>query len=163
MCYAPVSYRRIFFNVPATVPEVLGNLIRIIFRQPLIRALDLSYTTNPLTWIKLLSPLKANNIKGPSMESFRSKRVFFLLPQQFSSLDIWRRKATLAYRTCIQTCSTNYHMYTKCKRQQTSRNRSSRPKVISTEDISPETTVMSPEILIKSVCNICRSSSGIMV
>ena len=111
---APVSYRRIFFPVPAAVPEGLGNLIRIIFRQPLIMALDLSYTTNPLTWIKLLSPLKANSIKGPSMESFRSKRVFFLLPQQLSSLDIWRKKA-------IQTCSTNSHMYTKCRSQQTSR------------------------------------------
>ena len=35
--------------------------------------------------------------------------------------------------------------------------------VISTEVISSETRVMSPEILIKSVCNISRSSSGIMV
>ena len=35
--------------------------------------------------------------------------------------------------------------------------------VISTEVISSEARVMSPEILIKSVCNISRSSSGIMV
>ena len=38
-------------------------------------------------------------------------------------------------------------------------NRSIRPKVILPEVISPETRVTSPEILIKSVCNISRSLS----
>ena len=38
-------------------------------------------------------------------------------------------------------------------------NRSIHPKVILPEVISPETRVTSPEILIKSVCNISRSLS----
>lgn len=67
-----------------------------------------------LTWIKLLSPLSANNMKGPSMESFSSNSVFFLLPQQSRSLDICKGRhvdyITVCF-TCKAVSTAQYHQW----------------------------------------------------
>lgn len=77
--------------------------------------------TSALTWMKLLSPLNARSMNGPSMESLRSRRVFFLLPQQFRSLDIYTEgealrtvSSTLVVTgTFCHTHTSRHSLYTK--------------------------------------------------
>ena len=74
--------------------------------------------------MKLLSPLNARSMNGPSMESLRSRRVFFLLPQQFRSLDICTEEALRTVSSTLvvagafcHTHTSRHSRYTKASRR----------------------------------------------